>query len=163
MFDFEEVIPGRNLNPTYIYFDIVFLILFLGLLAYRKRYLTILFAISGGILYFLVDYGFFYLILGTRVIEGASYFWFLLWLSMSYGITNFAWIWLWIRKDQYLVQWSFIILIWWFICPFLAKLFGGEFGAISIYRGTSGYPFRRIDESSGRRYRRNGTPRGEGA
>lgn len=136
---FLEITPGRVLNHLYVYLDILFLLVFLTLLLVTKRKLTFLFALAGGIIYFFVDYGIFYLLLGTRVVEGASYFWFLLWLSMSYGITNFAWIWLWIKKDKQLLKWSLLILLWWFVCPFLARFIGGEFGEISIYRGTMQY------------------------
>ncbi|MCX5976136.1 MAG: hypothetical protein NTV33_04730 [Coprothermobacterota bacterium] len=57
-----------------------------------RRFQALLAGIAGGILYFLVDYGIFYLALGTRVITGADTFRLLLWLSFSYGLTNFAWI-----------------------------------------------------------------------
>lgn len=44
-------------------------------------------------------------------------------MSISYGFTNFTWIWLWISKDKHLFEWSFLILLWWFVCPQLAKTF----------------------------------------
>jgi len=134
-----DIVPGRILNHLYIYLDIAFLCLFMGMLIYNKRYMTALFALAGGIIYFIVDYGIFYLLLRTRVVEGASYFWFLLWLSLSYGITNFAWIWLWFRKDKHLLEWSLLIVMWWIACPIIAMTFGGSFGEITIYRGTSIY------------------------
>ena len=42
---------------------------------------------------------------------------------MSYGFTNFAWIWLWLNKDRRLFEWSLLILSWWFCCPLLAGTF----------------------------------------
>ncbi len=134
-----EVIPARTLNGLYIWLDIAFLLFFLGLLLWQKRILTLLFALFGGVLYFVVDYGIFYRLLGTRVVENADPFWFLLWLSMSYGITNFAWIWLWIRKDEHLLEWSVLILCWWIACPLLSQNFGSGFETIRIYRGTGSY------------------------
>ncbi len=134
-----EVVPARTLNQLYIFIDIIFLIFFVGLLVKKKRYLTTIFALAGGVIYFLVDYGYFYLILGTRVVEGADPFWFLLWLSMSYGITNFAWIWLWIKKDKHLLEWSILILAWWVAAPLIANTFGNDFEIVRIYRGTSAY------------------------
>ncbi|HOI46884.1 MAG TPA: hypothetical protein PLR26_04020 [Bacilli bacterium] len=62
------------LNQLYVYLDIVFLIVFLTLLVVTKRKLTFLFVLAGGIIYFVADYGIFYLLLGTRVVQGASYF-----------------------------------------------------------------------------------------
>lgn len=32
----------------------------------------------------------------------------LLWMSMSYGFTNFTWIWLWLSKDKHLLEWSLL-------------------------------------------------------
>lgn len=36
----------------------------------------------------------------------------LLWMSMSYGFTNFVWIWLWITKDKNLFAGYLILIIW---------------------------------------------------
>lgn len=35
-----EIIARRLFSPIYIYFDIAFLVLFLGLLIYKKKYMT---------------------------------------------------------------------------------------------------------------------------
>ena len=58
---------------------------------------------------------------------------------MSYGFTNFTWIWLWLKKDKNLKIWSFMILMWWFVCPLLAKTFGANFPVITIQRTTNSY------------------------
>jgi len=96
---FEEVIAARSMNTLYIIIDIVFLCCFTGILIYTKRFQALIAGMLGGILYFIVDYGIFYHLLHTRVVNGADPALFLLWLSMSYGITNFAWIWLWLDRD----------------------------------------------------------------
>ena len=36
-----EIIARRLFSPIYIYFDIAFLVLFLGLLIYKKKYMTV--------------------------------------------------------------------------------------------------------------------------
>ncbi len=57
--------------------------------------MTVLIGVLAGILYLLVDFGIFHLVCHSRSItEGYSLFLVLLWMSMSYGFTNFAWIWL---------------------------------------------------------------------
>ncbi len=134
-----EVVAQRVFNPLYIYLDIVFLAFFCGLLIFRKKYLTVIFALAGGVLYMIVDYGIFHLALGTRSIEGGNLFWVLLWMSMSYGITNFAWIWLWYSKDKHLFEWSLLICIWWICAPMLATTFGGSLPPIKIQRTTGSY------------------------
>lgn len=93
-----------------------------------------------GIVYMLVDYGIFHLLLHSRGIsEGNSLFWVLLWMSMSYGFTNFTWIWLWISRDEHLFEWSLLILGWWFCCPLITQTFAGEAVPIVIERTTGAY------------------------
>ncbi len=134
-----ELIASRDFNQLFIYLDILFLAGLAAILFYSKRYMTILFGIFGGIIYFLVDYGIFYRILGTRVIKGAQPITFLLWLSMSYGFTNFAWIWLFFNKDKRFFEWSVLIPVGWLAVALLSQNFGSGFAEISISRGTSSY------------------------
>lgn len=134
-----EVIPARVLNGLYIWLDIVFLCFLLILLLVRRKYLAALFGAFGGLLYFIVDYGGFYLMLHTRTVEGADPFWFLLWLSISYGFTNFVWIWLWLDRDRHIFEWSLIIVTGWLSTALLSQNFGAGFGEISISRGTGSY------------------------
>ncbi len=49
--------PTRNFDLLYIMFDTAFLLVFMGLLIWKKKYLTVLWALFGGILYFIVDFG----------------------------------------------------------------------------------------------------------
>ncbi len=137
--DNMEVIPSRVLNQLYIYLDIGFLLLLLGILLFTKRYLAAIAGLCGGLLYFLVDYGVFYLLLGTRTVEGADPFWFLLWMSMSYGFTNFVWIWLWLDRDGHTLEWTLLIVSGWVSTALLSQNFGQGFGTISIARGTGSY------------------------
>ncbi len=132
------ITPTRSLSPFYIIIDVIFLLFLAGLLVYQKKFMTLLFGLAGGILYFIVDYGIFYLALETRVVTGASTFWFLLWMSMSYGFTNFIWIWLWLARDKRLLEWSLLILAGWFCIPLIAQNFGGE-ATIMSTRATTEY------------------------
>lgn len=135
-----EIIARRQFTPAYIWLDIGFLILLAALLLWKKKYATVLVGLAAGVLYMLVDYGVFHLLLGTRTISGGhSLFWVLLWMSVSYGFTNFAWIWLWLSKDRDLKEWSLLILLWWFCCPLLAAALGGDAAPIVIQRTTGAY------------------------
>lgn len=58
---------------------------------------------------------------------------------MSYGITNFAWIWLWISKDKRLLEWSLLICVWWIAAPLIAATFGAGLPPIKIQRTTGAY------------------------
>lgn len=93
-----------------------------------------------GFVYFFVDFGVFNLMLHTRSISPEySMFWVLLWMSMSYGFTNFSWIWLWMEKDPHLLEWSLLILTWWFTCPLIATSIGTNKPLVTIQRTTSSY------------------------
>ena len=134
-----EMIARRAFDPLYIGLDIGFLVLLALLLIWKKKYACLLVGGLAGLLYMAVDYGLFHLVFHARSIsEGYSLFWVLLWMSMSYGFTNFVWIWLWLSKDKRLLEWSLLILSWWFCCPLLANTFGGG-GRIVIERTTGSY------------------------
>ena len=136
----SEIIARRQFSPLYIYLDIAFLLLYLILLLSRKKYTTALVGIVMGFVYMLVDYGIFHLVCHSRTIsDGHSLFWVLLWMSMSYGFTNFTWIWLWLSKDEHLLEWSLLILSWWFCCPLITQTFAGDAAPIVIQRTTGAY------------------------
>ena len=120
-----EVIARRTFGLPYIIMDSIFIVFFCVMLFVTKRKQTLLFALFGGVLYFIVDYGIFHLLTHSRHIENANLFWVLLWMSLSYGITNFAWIWLCLRKDERLVEWTLLIFVWWIVCPILDDAFTG--------------------------------------
>ena len=134
-----ELIAARTFNSLYIYLDIIWLVIYILVLINTKRHLAILAGIAGGLIYFLVDYGIFYQALGSRVIEGADPFWFLLWLSFSYGLTNFSWIWLLLDRDRFSVEWSLLPIIGWIAVALLSQNLGKNLQQISIYRTTSAY------------------------
>ena len=134
-----EIIARRAFPPLYIWMDVAFLALFAGLLILKKKYMTVLIGTLAGVLYMLVDYGIFHLVCHSRSIsDGYSLFFVLLWMSLSYGFTNFAWIWLWISKDRRLFEWSLLILMWWFVCPLLAKTFSPPDVPYIIIQRTTG-------------------------
>ena len=135
---FNEVIAARTMNSLYIWLDIVFLLVLLGILLATKRYQAAVVGAIGGVIYFIVDYGIFFRLLGTRAVEGADPFWFLLWLSISYGFTNFVWIWLWLDRDGHALEWSLLIVTGWFCTALLSQNFGGA-ATIAIMRGTMDY------------------------
>lgn len=135
----SEVIAQRVFNTLYVYLDSVFLVALLALLIIRKKYLTAIFGVLGGLLYFVVDYGIFHLALGTRSIEGGDLAAVLWWMSMSYGFTNFVWIWMWFSRDEHKFEWTALIVVWWLCCPMLAQTFGADMPLIKIQRTTGSY------------------------
>lgn len=138
-----SVQPTRYFSFLYLIGDCVFLLFFLGLLFYKKRYQTLLFSLAGGILYFIVDFGYFYALSGSREIfingveanplETALI---LLWMSFSYGITNFAYIWILLGKDKDWKLFIGLILGWWMFAP---GLMGFSESVIETTRTTGKY------------------------
>lgn len=133
------VTPNRVLNGLYIVLDSFFLLMLVFYFAKSKRFIPLLVGFLGGLLYFIVDYVGFYLVLGTRVVTGAHPLYFLLWLSMSYGFTNMAWMWLWFAEKENRLEWSTLIIVAWFSIAIITAGLGGAWPEISIQRGTGGY------------------------
>jgi hypothetical protein len=126
---------ARTFSSLYIVLDVAWLLVYGGiLLAFRKR-VALVVGLLMGVVYFLVDWGIFYELLGTRHITGANPFWFEVWLSMSYGLTNFAWIWLLLDRDGHAVEWSLLPILGWVAVGQLASNYGAGFTQISISRG----------------------------
>jgi hypothetical protein len=119
--------------------DIAWLVLFTLILLFSRRYLAIIAGLVGCVIYFAVDYGIFYHLLGTREVTGADPFYVLLWLSISYGLTNFAWIWLLLDRDGHTVDWSLLIIAGWLSVALLSQNFSENFTQITISRGTADY------------------------
>jgi hypothetical protein len=134
-----EVIPARLFNSLYIYIDIVWLLVIFAILMFTKRYMAVIVGVIGSIIYFAVDYGIFYLLLGTREVTEANTAILLLWLSISYGFTNFSWIWLWLDRDGRALEWSTLYIMGWLSTALLSQSFGSAFQVISIQRGTISY------------------------
>jgi hypothetical protein len=63
----------------------------------------------------------------------------LLWMSFSYGITNFAWIWILLGRDTHKLEWSVLIIVAWFTIALLSQNFGASFQELTTARGTTGY------------------------
>lgn len=144
----SQITPTRSFNLAYIILDSLFLITLCLLLFFQKKKVTLLFSLFGGLLYLLVDFGIFYLLLKSRTIyiikDGEMVLQnkimtliILTWLSFSYGITNFCYIWLALKKDKNFIQYMFLIFGWWLMVPTLSKM-GGE-ATIVTMRTTNEY------------------------
>lgn len=131
-----DVVAARSFNTLCIILDIMWLVFYAAVLIRLRRYLALVVGLAGGVIYFAVDYGIFYLALGTRVVEGANPALFLLWLSFSYGITNFAWIWLVLNRDGHAFEWSLLPIAGWIGVAFVSQSFGSGFPIVTCRRGT---------------------------
>ncbi len=134
-----DYIVARDLNSLYIILDIIWLCVLGGIYICSGRKKAAAVGLLAGLLYFLVDYGGFYLLAGTRSVEGAPVLPFLFWLSMSYGFTNFSWIWLILERDGHALEWSMLPVIGWLAAGLLSQNFGSGFAHIHIQRYVGSY------------------------
>ena len=132
-------IVARDLNSLYIILDIIWLLVLAAIFIKAGKKQAVIIGLLAGVLYVIVDYGGFYMLAGTRRVEGAPTFGFLLWLSMSYGFTNFCWIWLMLEGDGHGLEWSMLPVIGWLSVGLLSQNFGGGFHQIHIERYVGSY------------------------
>lgn len=148
----DFVQPTRNFSLAYIICDSLFIIAFVTLLFLKKKRVTAFWSLAGGVLYFIVDYGIFYGALGSRSISSYTFSapetttllgpggtgLVLLWMSMSYGITNFAFIWLWLSKDKRALEYTALIVIFWICCPLISSFINNIAPDIICFQTTRG-------------------------
>lgn len=120
----NDIIARRTMNATYPILDLIFIFLLAVLLYHQKKHRALVWGLAGGLLYFVVDFGIFHLLLHSRSIsEGTSMFWVLLWMSLSYGFTNFVLIWIWFERDKNFWSYAALIFLWWVACPMISDTF----------------------------------------
>jgi len=129
----------RSFNGLYVVLDLCWLIGFASLLWLLRRRLALVVGLAAGLVYFGVDFGLFHLLLGTRTVTGAHPALLLGWLSLSYGLTNFAWIWLLLDRDGHALGWSLLPIAGWLAVALLSQTFGQDFIALATHRGTRSY------------------------
>jgi hypothetical protein len=115
----------RNFGIDYIFFDLLFLIIFLGfLIKYNKKIPLLVFFIGGLLINFLIDWGI-WLHTGVREIVLPSNFFggpllFFLWFSLSYGV-EYAYVFLMFEKKSNKLGWTLLVLGGWLIIAFLSQ------------------------------------------
>ena len=150
--DVDFVQPTRNFSLAYIILDSLFIVGFVTLLFLNKKRITALWSLAGGILYFIVDFGIFYAVLNSRAIYSYAFSspdntalldatgtgLVLLWMSLSYGITNFAFIWLWLSKDKHALEYTALIVVFWICCPLISSFINNLAPDIICFQTTRG-------------------------
>ncbi len=134
-----HVTATRVFPLLFVWLDLGWLAVFIGLLLYFRKFQALLVGLAAGVLYMIVDYGIFFLALRTRTVAGADPFWLLLWMSMSYGLTNFAWMWLLFDRDGRWKEWSLLVVSGWLAVALLSRNFGGGAALVTTARGTLSY------------------------
>ena len=135
----NDYLVRRSFNVLYIWIDTILLLAFVCILTRLRRWAALVVGLLGGVLYFIVDYGLFYVLLGTRTVIGMSIVPLEFWLSFSYGITNMAWMWLWFDEPDNRWEWSIFFPTGWLTSALVSQGFGGAFHSVHIARHVSSY------------------------
>jgi len=138
----------RNFGLDYIFFDLIFVAIFLFLLVRFKKKIPLLVFFLGGLgINFLVDWGI-WLHTGIREISLPSsflggVFLFFIWFSLSYGV-EYAYVFLMFEKKSNKIGWTALVLFGWLSVAFLSQFFSINDSAITVIRHMGDLRFLRI-------------------
>jgi hypothetical protein len=131
----------RNFGLDYIYFDLIFLAVFLGsLIIYKKKVPLITFLIGGLGINFLVDWGI-WLHAGIREISlpvesFGTILLFFIWFSLSYGV-EYAYVFLMFEEKASKLTWTLFVLVGWLLVAFLSQWVALNDDPITVVRHMS--------------------------
>jgi len=117
----------RNFGIDYIFFDLIFLAIFLFLLIkYRKTIPLMVFFVGSLIINLLIDWGI-WLHTGIREVAlpfnfTGSIFLFFLWFSISYGV-EYAYVFIMFEKKSNKLAWTLFVFLGWLLVAFLSQFF----------------------------------------
>ncbi len=138
----------RTFGVDYIFFDLIFLAVFLFLLIkFKKKIPLISFFIGGLAINFLIDWGV-WLHAGIREVFLPINFFggtllFFIWFSLSYGV-EYAYVFLMFDKSSKKVKWTLFVFIGWILAALLSQLISINDASIVIVRHMSDLRILRI-------------------
>jgi hypothetical protein len=114
----------RNFGVDYIYFDLIFLLLFIFLLIKGKEKIALVAIFVGGLINFFIDWGIWYNLTGIReiVLPNINAVLFFLWFSISYGL-EYAWVFLMFKKRPNILKWTIVLFVGWILVGLLSQIF----------------------------------------
>ncbi len=121
----------REFGIDYIYFDLIFNLIFILLLFKFKKTKPLFAFLFGGIVIFIIDWGFWLNIFHIRQLtlpdgflpffsQGPREFIFMLWFSLSYGIM-FCWVFIMFEKDSNKILWTVLLFGGWLTIALLSQ------------------------------------------
>ncbi len=131
----------RTFGVDYIFFDLIFLAVFLFILIKLKKKVALLSFFIGGLgINFLIDWGI-WLHAGIREVFlpvnffGGTFLFFI-WFSLSYGI-EYAYVFLMFDKNSKKVKWTLFVFISWILVALSSQLISINDASIAIVRHMS--------------------------
>jgi len=144
----------RNFGVDYIYFDLIFVIIFILILLWKKKRIPLAaFFIGGFFINFIIDWGIWYHT-GIREISLPVNFLpslsltiktiiFMFWFSLTYGV-EYAYVFLMFEKKTNKYFWTALVLIGWILVGYLSQYFSINDANIEVTRHMSNLRFLRI-------------------
>lgn len=111
-----ESIVTRTFGMDFIYFDLIFLTLWIGFLVYKRYWKPIIWGIIGWLVYILTDYYIWYIVMESRTYTGPlNPNLFFMWFCFSPGFTQFSYVALMLEKRKWrdLWLWTLMFYIGW--------------------------------------------------
>lgn len=138
----------RNFGVDYIYFDLIFLSVFLGALVFYKKKVALFAFLVGGLgINFLVDWGI-WLHTGIREVTlpnptFRNVFLFFIWFSLSYGV-EYAYVFLMFEEKASKLKWTLFVLAGWLLVAFASQFLSINDSPLTVVRHMSDLRLLRI-------------------
>jgi len=130
-------VVARTIGMDFIYFDIIFITIWIFFLVKRKYWTPILWGLLGWIIYIFVDYVYWYLITQTRHYTGPlNPFLFFMWFCVSPGFVQFSYVIVMFEKRNRneLLFWTSLFYLGWTLVSVGSQLIPLNDTIIEVYR-----------------------------
>lgn len=138
----------RNFGVDYIYFDLIFVSLFLFLMIiYKKKLALLMFFIGGFLINFFIDWGL-WLHTGIREVSlpfefTGSVFLFMLWFSLTYGV-EYSYVFIMFENKSNKIGWTALVFLGWLSVAFLSQWLPVNDSSIMVVRHMNDFRLLRI-------------------
>jgi hypothetical protein len=130
-------VVARTIGIDFIYFDLIFITIWLFFLIKKKYWIPILWGLVGWIIYIFVDYVYWYLITQTRHYTGPlNPFLFFVWFCFSPGFVQFSYVIVMFEKRNRneLLFWTLLLYIGWTLVAVGSQIIPLNDAIIEVYR-----------------------------
>lgn len=120
-----DSIVTRTIGLDYIYFDLIFLTLWITFLIRKKYWVPIIWGFCGWIIYLGVDFYLWHIVMGSRTYSGPLPPWvFFMWFCFSPGFVQFSYVFVMFEKRNHheLKFWTLLFYLGWISVGILSQL-----------------------------------------
>jgi hypothetical protein len=135
-----DTIVTRTIGVDFIYFDLLFLAIFIIFLVRKKYWLPIIWGVIGWGMYLVIDYYIWYIVMGSRTYSGPiNPHLFFMWFTFSPGFTQFAYCFVMLEKRNRREMLGFTLLYFlgWMVVGSLSQVIPLNDSVIEVARDMS--------------------------